>query len=33
MKLSKPETQAPNQNLHIILIIQHINTKPEKVLQ
>jgi hypothetical protein len=32
-KFTKSETQAPNQNLQIILIIQHINDKPEKVLQ
>jgi hypothetical protein len=31
-KFSKLKTQAPNRNLQIILIIQHINTEPEKVV-
>jgi hypothetical protein len=31
LKISKSETQTPNQNLQTLLIIQHINAKPEKV--
>jgi hypothetical protein len=32
LKFSKPNTQVPNQNLQIILIIRRINAEPEKVL-
>jgi len=31
-KFSKSKTQAPDRNLQIILIIRHINVKPEKVV-
>jgi hypothetical protein len=31
-KISKSKTQTPNRNIQIILIIQHINAKPEKVV-
>ncbi len=31
-KISKSKTQAPNRILQIILIIQHINAEPEKVV-
>jgi hypothetical protein len=31
-KFSKSKTQAPNKNLQTILIIQHINAEPEKIV-
>jgi hypothetical protein len=33
LKFINLETQTLNQNLQIILIIRHINAKPEKVRQ